>query len=402
MNEPLVSIIVPIYNSEKYLNRCIQSIIEQTYRKLDIILVNDGSIDNSLAICKAYQKEDRRIRVISQTNQGLICARITGLRHAKGDFIGFVDSDDWIKECMYEELIQKERETDADLISSGIIHDYESSHTQRILYDNYAEGLYENLDKEIYPTMLYDDKVCDFGLYCTLVNKLFKRDILCKVYEEIDTKIFYGEDCLTIYAYCLLAKSIYIMQDAFYYYIIRKDSMCRTRNIELAQNAVLLYSGLKKQFMRYENPYILMRQLKRYILNIEAHNLLLLYDINMAALGTWSFHYDENIFCSRIVIYGAGGCGQALFRYIAQNGGKDCIVAWVDKEHEGKEEQCLYPVASPYILKELEYDYLIIAVQRKAVAKQIKKELVDCFQIETNKILWKDSEYEPLFHNVMF
>ena len=111
-----VSIIVPIYNTEKYLEKCIESIRKQTYSYLEIILVNDGSTDGSLDICTKYQKLDSRISVISQRNKGLVCSRKIGLLHAKGELVSFVDSDDWIEPDMYEQMVSIYEEFHPELI----------------------------------------------------------------------------------------------------------------------------------------------------------------------------------------------------------------------------------------------------------------------------------------------
>lgn len=103
----LISVIVPIYNSEKYLERCIESILRQTYKNIQLILINDGSKDKSLEICNYYKSIDDRIIVVDKINEGVSIARNTGIRLAEGDFIGFVDSDDYIEENMYEVLINK-------------------------------------------------------------------------------------------------------------------------------------------------------------------------------------------------------------------------------------------------------------------------------------------------------
>ena len=103
----LISIIVPIYNSKKYLKRCIESILKQTYKNLQLILINDGSMDNSLEICNYYKSIDDRIIVVDKINEGVSVARNTGISLAEGDFIGFVDSDDYIEKNMYEVLINK-------------------------------------------------------------------------------------------------------------------------------------------------------------------------------------------------------------------------------------------------------------------------------------------------------
>ncbi len=99
---PLFSIIIPVYNVEKYLNKCVDSVLNQTFTDFEVILVDDGSPDNCPAICDSYAEKDKRVRVIHKQNGGLICARKSGLEAARGDYIGFVDSDDWIEENMYE------------------------------------------------------------------------------------------------------------------------------------------------------------------------------------------------------------------------------------------------------------------------------------------------------------
>lgn len=102
----MISIIVPVYNVEKYLERCIESIVNQTYKDIEIILVDDGSPDNCPVICDRYAEKDNRIKVIHKQNGGLINARKSGLEIAQGDYIGFVDSDDWIEPEMYEYFAQ--------------------------------------------------------------------------------------------------------------------------------------------------------------------------------------------------------------------------------------------------------------------------------------------------------
>ena len=139
MNEkPLISVIVPVYNVEKYLRKCLESIINQTYKNLQIILVNDGSTDSSLSICKEYENIDNRIIVIDKENEGPAIARNVGLDSADGDFIAFVDSDDWILENMYEVLLEKQAIHNADMTVCGKLNYYEKT-------DSFVSGnLFEN------------------------------------------------------------------------------------------------------------------------------------------------------------------------------------------------------------------------------------------------------------------
>ncbi|HCJ56219.1 MAG TPA: hypothetical protein DHV55_01640, partial [Clostridiaceae bacterium] len=122
----LISIIVPIYNAERYLVGCIESILAQTYKNIQVILVNDGSTDNSLKICNLYKSLDSRVIVIDKLNEGVSATRNLGLQVAKGDYIGFVDSDDHIEKNMYEVLLNKIKRDRSDLcaMSSYTINNY--------------------------------------------------------------------------------------------------------------------------------------------------------------------------------------------------------------------------------------------------------------------------------------
>lgn len=116
-----IRIIVPIYNQEKYLNQCIDSIIKQTYTNFELLLIDDGSTDMSAEICIRWEKRDKRIRYIYQTNQGVSVARNTGLLNASGENIGFVDSDDWIDKNLYYKLIDWAKKYEANIVSCECI-----------------------------------------------------------------------------------------------------------------------------------------------------------------------------------------------------------------------------------------------------------------------------------------
>ena len=120
MNQDLISIVVPIYNTEKYLKRCIESILNQTYQNLEVILVNDGSLDKSGQICNEYAKRDKRIKVIHKENTGSAESRNIGIKYATGKLIGFVDSDDYIDKNMYEMLYKDLKKHDAEIAICNI------------------------------------------------------------------------------------------------------------------------------------------------------------------------------------------------------------------------------------------------------------------------------------------
>ncbi len=128
-----ISIVVPIYNAEKYLDRCIQSILNQSYKDLEIILIDDGSTDSSNKICNNYQKRDNRIKFISQKNEGVSAARNRGISEATGEFIGFVDSDDYIQPNMYETLYGLINKYNCDISICGYFIEY-PEYTKKVIY----------------------------------------------------------------------------------------------------------------------------------------------------------------------------------------------------------------------------------------------------------------------------
>lgn len=179
--QPLVSVIVPVYNTEKYLRKCVDSIIGQTYKNLEIILVDDGSPDSSGHICDEYAQRDERVQVIHKENGGLSDARNTGIKVARGEYLGFVDSDDWIEPQMYQKLIENSIKFNAEISVGGVaeLKEKDGQYEQiRIWERKYATGgtaskimamkefflgSWSAWDK-IYRKEIFDDIVFPFGI----------------------------------------------------------------------------------------------------------------------------------------------------------------------------------------------------------------------------------------------
>lgn len=210
---PLISVIVPVYNMEPYLDKCIQSIIHQTYQNLEIILVDDGSTDGSLRLCKQYADKDHRIKVVHKANGGLSSARNAGLDACSGDYIGFVDSDDWIADTMYERLLSicKKQKTIAtigmaDADSSGkIVHSINFTDTV-VTADNILRGIFLRQESS---------SVC-----C----RLFPRDVIGAVRFD-ETKL--NEDFLFLVAIMNNAEWAAYSSSIGYYYFQRGGSISR-------------------------------------------------------------------------------------------------------------------------------------------------------------------------------
>lgn len=213
-NNSLVSVIVPVYNTEAYIKRCLDSILNQNYRNLEIILINDGSTDNSPAICDFYAETDSRIRVIHKENGGQSSARNIGLDVCTGDYISFIDSDDWIESGMYATLLDHLEKYGASLAVCGRYDAYEDASKKKVGKSIENDGVFDAYD--VLPEMaigrLSDFSVCD---------KLFHRELWQNT-RFPEGEIY--EDFAVMYKVLIEAERVVLCKDAFYVYFHRKNS----------------------------------------------------------------------------------------------------------------------------------------------------------------------------------
>ena len=213
--ESLISIIVPIYNVQQYLDRCIKSIVSQTYHNLEIILVDDGSSDHCPQMCERWAEEDKRIRVIHQKNQGLSAARNVALDICQGEYILFVDSDDWISSRLCEEILGKLVDTDADIVIFDFLKCFRES-GKVLTVSNRSENERAINGKEAI-FMLIEDKL-SFGVW----SRMYKKSIFDAI-RFPEGKCY--EDIPVSYQIMQMAKKIYLWERAFYYHEKRRDSI---------------------------------------------------------------------------------------------------------------------------------------------------------------------------------
>ena len=220
------SIIVPIYEVEKYLNECVESIIKQSYKNIEIILVDDGSSDKCPALCDKYQSKDERIKVIHKKNGGLVSARKAGAEIATGDFVCCVDGDDFIDNDYIFKMNEILNSYDVDMVCCGY-HLATQEKTEDI-HVNAKAGLYtkEDIKKYIFPYLILSEK----GEYFlpTVWAKAIKRDLYVYYQNKVSDRISIGEDGACIIPCIIEASSIYILNDCLYYY--RYNTMSMTKN----------------------------------------------------------------------------------------------------------------------------------------------------------------------------
>ncbi len=212
----LISVVVPIYNSELYLTQCIQSILAQTYPNFDVILVDDGSTDLSGKLCDNFAKKDYRLRVIHTNNQGALLARMTGVRHARGEYICFIDSDDWIEENYLETLLTPFIKHDIDIC----VTPYKIENTHNHFKINFLSTDNIVLDSQQALYRMYEGVYYDWAFH----GKLYKKSLFDMPIQWCTT-ISYGEDTEANWILFQRANNVFLSSKYLYNYRNRPDSM---------------------------------------------------------------------------------------------------------------------------------------------------------------------------------
>ncbi len=381
----LVSVIVPVYNVEDYLEECVESITGQTYAELEILLVDDGSIDSSSELCDQLAQKDVRIKVLHQANTGAAAARKSAVLRATGEYICFVDADDKISNGMIEHMIENIGK--CDLITLG---DYceqrDGSYIEET--DSIKEGVYDTEESMQYliSNMLSFQNRFEYGVLPYLWNKMFKTKILKDVVKDIYSSLTYAEDVELLFQYILKCNSIRITHRCLYLYRYRGDSVSRSKNKNYMYDLYKIYLALEKAFSNHPQEAVLMHQLQLFVTTRV-----------YAITGYMGFPTDTQMICyafpfpelekdSKIILYGAGRVGTDYYRQIFRRKLAN-LVLWVDKSWKELKNDYT-PVSSLEEIMVNEYDFVIIAVTKKELADEIRRELIQKGVAE-EKILWR-------------
>lgn len=228
-----ISIIIPVYNTEKYLKMCIESVLGQTYQNIEVICVNDGSIDDSGKILDIFAEKDSRLKVIHKKNGGVSAARNDALEIATGDWIGFIDSDDYISDVMYETMMEANREEKADIISCGYYLAYEE---KNVLAENKKPVPDKAVATKSFLRYVYERDVYK-GVASYLWTRLISRDLLYgedgALITRFATDLDMSEDLLFLAEVMLRSESSLYVEKPMYYYLQRANSVCHDERKQL-------------------------------------------------------------------------------------------------------------------------------------------------------------------------
>lgn len=379
-----ISIIVPIYNVEKYLHQCLQSIINQSFSDIEIILINDGSTDGCYDICEEYKKRDSRIVVVHKENSGLVNARKTGISYAHGDYIAYVDADDWIEPNMFERMYQIMIKQSVDIVMCGRYED--TGKVSKSVYHEMKEGKYDKqaLLNSVYPRLILDDTFIELGLIPSIWDKLYKRDLIIMCQELVDDRIVMGEDAACVYPCLINANSIYIIHECLYHYRQTTSSMIKqVKSYQIERNEFrILYQTINSCLNQYLHIFDMRLQWKKYVLSLMLPRADGLYQGYQEL--DYLFPFQDVKRGSHIVLYGAGTYGQRLYQYLKES--KFCyVVAWVDRNYIELQKMGLC-VQDPLALSHMDYDEIIVANISASSRNEIYQELIKKFPKEKVQI----------------
>ena len=382
MNE-LISVVVPIYNVAEYLPKSIESILNQTHKNLEILLIDDGSTDGCAQICDEYAAKDSRIKVIHKENGGVTSARKVGIAMASGAYIGSVDPDDWIESDMYESLLKKAVEYDVQIVFSDMWRHTFSGNTLLWSKSTYLdEGCYDFdvVDRRIVLDYFFNtksDRKVNGGLHIKLFESALMKKWAALLYDQIKG---FDEDRILVFASLTECRKIYIYHKAFYHGVDRHGSYCHSVNPFFFQEEQYMYLYLKEVFESSPYSEILLKQMYKYLLHRCQTELERL--AGRSILPAYLIRDTEDLKGKRVVLYGAGRVGKAVRQQLVSQNVCD-VILWVDREYDlGRR---IYPAAD---INKYEYDCILVAVKGVEMYEEIEKELrtMGC---SGSSIIWK-------------
>lgn len=386
MNEPLISVIIPVYNAEHTLKRAVESLKAQTYPNLEFIFVDDGSTDSSYDILAAYAKTDQRIKVLKQKNEGQNKARFTGLKASSGQYIGFMDNDDYANPQMYRRLMKAITKDDAQIavcsyqqtMGAKIIKtfiqgkglfkgDHKVSGTADISGTAFLEKMHNPTDGKAY-------------FSAVLWDKLFDRKLILNAFEHFDYEVKLGEDVALCFETFLKAKRVAIINDPLYYWEMNPHSDSHSSAYLEKISYQKTYQYLKKVIRANNGSDAVLLQAKIFIM----WSLLLFgYDILDYQKQLYPFNLTSP---KKVVLYGANYLGKAIYQHY-QSSKTYQIVGWVDKNAQAYGPE----VKSLASLAKLDYDKILVCLFTPAYFEDIKADL-QTLGVDLHKVIFIDTK----------
>ena len=379
---PKLTVIVPLYNTEKYIEECIKSIQKQSLNDIEIIIVDDGSEDHGLQICYDLAKNDSRVRIVHQENRGLAGARFTGLKNSKTEYVTFVDADDFILEQSYI-YADEYMDRGIDMIFFEICR-YFDEYNRKFEHHSLQEGYYdrERIEREVYPRLIWNFEKSTSGVECSQCVRIIKRELVLEMYESLQGGFYYGDDVSITYPLYKRINSMQVISKCYY--------MHRQRTIECApyiksnkffEETYNLYQHLLEEFCTSEDEEMFRKQIEYFFMY--SVNLKRMKYNDVQNVERFLFPFDKIPHNKRILLYGAGAKGHVFYKQLNKLNYCDKIL-WVDKNAEYMADDIIRPISE---IRAHLFDYAVIAIENKSTCESVNKFLIQQ-GIEPQKIVF--------------
>lgn len=371
----LISVIVTVYNKVEYIEQCLRSILDQTYHDIEIIVVNDGSTDGSETVCNELASQDSRIKVYTQCNQGLVKSRKFGASKAKGEFISFVDGDDWIDREMIDRMVKEQKENDADIV----LCNYYNCRKDKLQSRNFAlgDGFYSLEGEETGIFDAYFKINTDCATMHNVCEKLIRKCVFTSAQELVDDQVTRAEDLVFSYALLHLCNGIQVVNKPMYFYRWVEDSMIHSVNVSVLRDVEIAYENILHIRKILGNSWRLDK-------NVDVFFRRWMDNLSDAIWGNYSIRYIFPYECikmnSKVILYGMGKVGKSFKRQI-ENGQYCELVGIMDSNKIDQHLMSLDDVHNSA------FDYIVISVLSEKSAESIRERLIN-YGVEDSKIVW--------------
>ena len=378
----LISVVVPIYNVSSYLEKCVKSILAQSYPNIEVILVDDGSIDRSPEICDNFAKMDNRVHVIHKVNGGLVSARKAGFSAASGEYIMTVDGDDWIESGMCEGLLDAIENSGTECAFSGYIQENK-------IGDVCAHPVDDKVlffDDCVRSSVMSDWISGKSGLIFSLWGKLFSSKLIKQSYFNVPESMSQGEDYVNFINLVALVKSVIFTSNTYYHYVYRDNSYSHSKALNSIADLFSMATYCRNEMLR-EYPNLEKKLVDAWVIR-ECIGYLGRLDRNSRLPFHRYFFKETELLCKKkIMIYGAGIVGKDYLVQLSEHANFS-IVGCVDRNYAAYSYKWLNvePVSSLY---NKSYDIILIAVKDERIAMEIKRELCT-MGIDETLIIWRE------------
>lgn len=378
----LLTVIVPLYNNEQFIEQCINSICNQSYSDVKIVVVDDGSTDKGGELADEIARNDNRITVIHQCNKGPAEARYCGLKNCNTEYATFVDSDDFVHEKSYEYSVEY-MVKGIDMIFFEISRYFNENHIKRERH-TLKPGYYSNdrIRNEIFDRLIWDFKNNCRGLEPSQCVRITKTKLLIERYEEFSDRVYYGEDTLITYPLFLKIHSLVVVPFSYYMHRQYLDERPYIDSDGFFKEVYCLYNQLNNAFENYTDlPYDFRKQIDYLYMYLvqekKDHNS------SYPLKDRYLFPFNKTTPNRKILIYGAGNVGRVFYHQLEKiNYTND--VLWVDRNANSYNDVRIMNLDS---IKEFDADYAVIAINDLDVCNEVAKKLIG-FGIEEKRIIF--------------